>query len=71
MTFQQTQLTNHNLFLLGGVIIGSELWRLPPWGSALVGFGTMSIAWLIAKAFDRRASRKAEYRMSITRILYQ
>ncbi len=56
-------------FLLSGIVAGSEIFHLPPWGSCLVGFAMMGVAWLIAKAYDKRASQIADYRLSITRIL--
>jgi sigma-E factor negative regulatory protein RseC len=57
------------IFMLIGVIISAELWHFPAWGSALVGFGMLGVAFLIAKAYDRRASTKQEYQMTITKIL--
>lgn len=57
------------IFLLFGVIISAELWHFPAWGSALVGFAMLGVAFLIAKAYDRKARKSKEYRMTITRIL--
>ena len=57
------------IFLVAGIVIGSELLRLPTLGSALLGFGSLVIAWLIAKAYDRKASQQQDYRMTITKIL--
>lgn len=56
-------------FFVGGVVVGSEVLRLAPWASGLLGVGTMGISWLLAKAYDRRAQKSADFRLSIARIV--
>ncbi len=57
------------MFFVAGVIVGAEVLRWPPWASGLLGVGMLGISWLIAWRYDRRARTRAEFRMSITRIL--
>jgi len=51
------------------VAVSTELWRFPPWASALAGFGALALAWAVARAFDRRVTRNPEFRLRIVRLI--
>jgi sigma-E factor negative regulatory protein RseC len=57
------------VLFVAGVVVGAEVLEWPPWGSGLLGLGGLVVAWLIAWAYDRHASRRPEFRLAISSIL--
>ncbi len=57
------------LFFVAGVIVGSELLRWPPWASGLLGFAMLTASWFVARRYDRSASTRKEFCLTISRIL--
>jgi sigma-E factor negative regulatory protein RseC len=56
------------LFVVG-VVVGAEVLAWPPWGSGLLGLASLGVAWFLAWSYDRHASRKPEFRLTISSIL--
>jgi sigma-E factor negative regulatory protein RseC len=57
------------LMFVCGILLGARGLGWPPWASGLLGLALLCVSWLLARAFDRRASRREEFRLTISRIL--
>ncbi len=57
------------LLFVVGVVVGSEIlhWSAAP--SALMGVGGLLVSWFVARAFERHASAREEYRLCITAVV--
>ncbi len=57
------------LFLLAGILVGTEVLRWNPLPSGLLGFVALGVSWFLAWLYDRRARTSREFRVIITRVL--
>ncbi len=57
------------MLLVAGVAGGAAALHLSPVGSGLLGLGLLICSGFIARSYDRRAAKRREYRLIISRVL--